>query len=160
MAATNAALALGGMTHCCLSHGLRSFLKRPPDGGRVDALDRLQLDQLVGQQPPGPAGLALRRRGAGQGDQPRLLLAVEFAVLAVLGLLLVHGGVEALGGELGADAGDGHAVDVQRLYDALVGPGVRPCGVSLEQGPGAAGGVGRVGAGVDRPLQRGAILGG
>ena len=72
----------------------------------------------------------------------------------------MQGGVEPLGGELGADAGDGHAVDVQGLRDALVGPAVGASRVGLQEDAGAAGGVGGVGAGVDQPLQRGAFLGG
>jgi hypothetical protein len=87
------------------------------------------------------------------------LLSVELAVLAVLGLLLVQGGVESLPGELGADAPDGVAVDVQRLGDALVGPAVGAIDVCPQQDAGAAPGVGGVGAGVDDPLQRDALFG-
>ena len=76
------------------------------------------------------------------------------------GLLLVQGGVQPLGGELGADAPDGVAVDAQGLGDALVGPAVGAVGVGPQQDGGAPAGVGRVRAGADQPLQRGTLLGG
>src|SRR5262245_34267931 len=124
MAATNAALAWGGMTHCCLSHGLRSFFLAPatPSPGRWP---RPPPTRPTGRPTPSwSIGLPLGGRRAGQGHQPGLLPAVELAVLPVGRPLLVQRRVQAFGGELLPHAGDGHAADAQGGGDALVGPGV------------------------------------
>ena len=68
----------------------------------------LQLDQLVGQQPQRPADSALRRLGAGQGDQAGFGLAIELPLPAGPVLLLAaQGGLQALLDEALADAFDG-----------------------------------------------------
>ena len=134
-------------------------MKRPPDGGGVDGIDRLQLDELVGQQLHGPASLALRRRGAGDGDQAGLLGAVELAVLPAGGRAALDGLVQALLHELLADAGDGGGAGLQRLCDPVVGPGVG-IGVGLEQDAGAGDQRGLALAGGGQALQLLALLGG
>ena len=47
MLATKAALASGGITHCCLRCGLRMFFLRPPDRVVAGALDNVQFDDLL-----------------------------------------------------------------------------------------------------------------
>jgi hypothetical protein len=55
-----------------------------------DAVDDLQLDQPLGQQPQRPADAPLGWRAAGQRDQAGLLLAVELAAVFALGCLGVQ----------------------------------------------------------------------
>jgi len=79
MAATNALLAFGGMTHCWRRWGLRVFFERSPDRAVAGTIDNAEFYDLVLQQPQRPARPSLRRFGTSQGDQLGLFLAVENA---------------------------------------------------------------------------------
>src|SRR5271166_2526999 len=76
MAATKPALASGGITHCRLRWGLRTFFL---ESDRVVAglLDNVQFDDLLLEQAQTPTREPLGRRRAGQGDQFRLRRPVE-----------------------------------------------------------------------------------
>src|SRR5687767_8627409 len=157
MLATNAAFAFGGMTHRCLSHGFRSsfaaparrWTGRPPRPPSARPVFRRAASWPGGPAPRGagsrpgrsvaPPG---RRRACGTGG-------LAPSSLPALRLLLVRGGVQPLGGEPGAGAPGGVAVDAQRLGDAVVGPVVWAVGVGSQQDGGAPAGVGRVSACAD-----------
>lgn len=126
MAATNAALALGGMTHCCLSKGLVSFFERPPGRRRGDRFDDFHLHQPIGQQHHRPAGTALGRLGAGQCDELSLLPAVELTVLTAGRTLAVQCGLQAFRHELVTHPPRRHTCRVKGLGDPLVGPSSGP----------------------------------
>ena len=113
------------MHHCSFCHGLISFFcERPPHRLVGDRRDGLQLDQLVGQQPHRPRLAAVRRRGAGHGDQPRLGPPVEGRLPAGAGLLLAdQGGLQSLLDEPLPDPLDGGDADLGGLGDAGVRPG-------------------------------------
>src|SRR5437763_6370545 len=161
IAATKPALALGGITHCCFSHGLSAFFQRPPDGLVAGGVHHLQLDEPVGQHLQRPAGLPGRGRGAGDGDQPGLLVAVEFAVLPAGRLLPVEGQVQPTVGELLADPGHRPGAAVEGLGDRrVVPPRGAPGNIRLEQDAGVDQGPGRVLAGAGHPLQFPAVAGG
>ena len=135
-------------------------MERPADRGRVDRRDDFEFDQLVRQEshrPPRPPG---GRLGAGDGDEPGLLRAVQLAVLPAGRLLAVERGVQALGGELLADALDGHAGDVEGVGDAVVGPRVGAGRVGLQKDAGAGGHGGGALAGVGEALEGLAVGGG
>jgi hypothetical protein len=68
------------MHHIFTSHGLSSFFERLPHGFRTDALSVLQFDHFRGQQANGPPPSSGGRLATGQGDQVRLLFAIECAV--------------------------------------------------------------------------------
>src|SRR6266545_610604 len=116
-----------------------SFFQRPPHRLVADRVHDRQRDQLVGQELHRPLVAARRRRRAGQSDEPGLGRPIAFALAAgPLLLLATQGVVQALLDEALADALDGSDADLDRLADALVGPG-RPAvgGVGLEQDAGA-----------------------
>jgi hypothetical protein len=79
IAATNAALAAGGMTHCSLRCGLRTFFLRPADRIVAGTLDDAQFHDLFLQETEGPLRVSAWRFGAGERDQPGLFLAIEDA---------------------------------------------------------------------------------
>lgn len=105
-----------------------------------------------------PIGLGLRGRRTRQRDQLRFLLAIELAVLPAGGLLAMQRRIQAFGGELLTHTLDGHARGVQRLGDPLVRPSVGAVGVGLEQDVRPPSHRGGVGAGVNEPLERPALL--
>lgn len=65
------------MTQYLFRCGLRAFFKRPANGVEMSRFDDLQFHHFVGQQTDAPARVPGGRLGTGQGDQPRLSLAVE-----------------------------------------------------------------------------------
>src|ERR1700690_570962 len=77
MAATNALLALGGMTQHCRRWGWRMFFKRPPDRRVAGTIDNVEFHDLFLQQPQGPAWASLGRLGTSQGNQFGFFLTVE-----------------------------------------------------------------------------------
>ena len=80
MVATNAALASGGITHCCLRCGLRMFFfsVRPDCSLSLAQLDNVQFgDNLLLEQTQAPSGKAFRGRREGQRDQFCFRRAVE-----------------------------------------------------------------------------------
>jgi len=113
------------MHHCSFCHGLISFFcERPPHRLVGDGLDHLQFHEPVGQQLHGPAGAAVGRAGAGQGDQAGLGGPVELPRAAGPALRLAdQGGLEALLDEALADPLDGGDADLGGLGDAGVRPG-------------------------------------
>src|SRR6266540_3659506 len=139
-----------------------SFFQRPPHRLVADRVHDRQRDQLVGQELHRPLVAARRRRRAGQSDEPGLGRPIAFALAAgPLLLLATQGVVQALLDEALADALDGSYADLDRLADALVGPG-RPAvgGVGLEQDAGAGELLGGGLAGGDQGGQLRAFLGG
>src|SRR6266540_2572723 len=139
-----------------------SFFQRPPHRLVADRVHDRQRDQLVGQELHRPLVAARRRRRAGQSDEPGLGRPIAFALAAgPLLLLATQGVVQALLDEALADALDGSDADLDRLADALVGPG-RPAvgGVGLEQDAGAGELLGGGLAGGDQGGQLRAFLGG
>src|SRR5580704_10446229 len=88
MLATKAALASGGITHCCLRCGLRKFFQRPPDRVVAGALDNVQFDDLLLEQAQAPTGETLRGRRECQCDQLCFRRAVENAWTGGIGIVL------------------------------------------------------------------------
>src|SRR5580693_4421253 len=87
MLATKAALASGGITHCCLRCGLRMFFLRSPDRVVAGALDNVQFDDLVLEQAQAPTGETLRGRRECQCDQLCFRRAVENAWTGRIGIV-------------------------------------------------------------------------
>ena len=135
-------------------------MKRPADRRRVDRPDDFQLDQAVGQELHRPPRATFGGRRAGDGDQLRLLFAVELAVLPAGRPLAVQRRVQSLSGELLTHATDGHERAAQRLADPRVAPTVRAVGVRLEQDLRATEHRGGVRASADQPRERLTLLAG
>src|SRR5580693_391573 len=87
MLATKAALASGGITHCCLRCGLRMFFLRSPDRVVAGALDNVQFDDLLLEQAQAPTGETLRGRRECQCDQLCFCRAVENAWTGGIGIV-------------------------------------------------------------------------
>jgi len=117
---------------------------------------------LVGEQLHRPFLAALRRRGAGEGDQPGLGPAVELARAAGPVLrLAAQGGVQPLLDEPLPHPGDGGEADVEGLGDALVGPGGATLGlVGFDQDAAMGQFLGRGLASSGQLVQEVALLGG
>ena len=79
--ATNSPLTLG-IHHSFFCHGLSSFFEHLAHRLQGDAIGKLQLHRLVGQQLECPVRVPFRRGAARNGDQVRFLLAVQLALLA------------------------------------------------------------------------------
>jgi len=79
------------MAHCRLSAASACFFERLAHRLVADRLDDAKLGHLVGQQPQAPLRAALQHFGAGQLDEPRLLLAVEFRLVLSVGGLPLNG---------------------------------------------------------------------
>src|SRR5512135_3222902 len=138
------------------------FLERPAHRLIGDRVDDLQLDELVGQKLHRPGGTALRRRRAGQGDEPGLGPAVELprSARAVL-RLAAQGRLQALLDEPLADPLDGSDADVEGLGDPVVVPsGSFGGGIGLEQDAGVGELLGGRFASGDEVVQVPAFLGG
>ena len=123
MAATNGALALGGMRKRSVCQGASSFFFQHLAHGLVaDVLDVAELDHAVGQQTQGPARRAGRRLAARERDQVRFGAPVEHhpATRVVHGPV-AHGSKRPL--ERGALAypRDRGQADAERLGDFGVG---------------------------------------
>ncbi len=86
-----------------------------------DRADDLQLDGLLGQQAQRPARLALRRRTAGQCDQPRLLRTIEGPLVAARARLGQQRGRQALLDKALTHALDSAGAQAQRTRGLLIG---------------------------------------
>src|SRR3954462_8952349 len=155
MAATNAGLALGGMTNCCFRCGLRMVFERPPDRVIADALDDIQLHDFVFQQTQGPSRAPFRRLRTGQGDQFRRPGAIEDARSGGGGrVFALQHGLEAFFHQLPPRPGDGRKAGVQRRSDPAITPGLPGWrGVHLQQDARLRQLLRRVLAAVDQALQ-------
>ena len=124
MVATNAALASGGITHCCLRCGLRMFFfERRPIGVVAGALDNVQFDNLLLEQTQAPSGKALRGRREGQRDQFCFRRAVENSPRG--GVRVVFAGqhrLEPFLDQLAPGPLDSGDAGVQRRGDPAVAP--------------------------------------
>jgi hypothetical protein len=87
-----------------------------------DGLDHRQLDELVGQQPQGPADLARWGLATGQGNQPRFLLAVQLPRVHAPGRPAVQGGRQTRLDELLPDPRDGGLAELHRVSNCRVDP--------------------------------------
>src|SRR5215218_6259606 len=111
------------------------FFERPAHRLVRDRVGVAQLDHAARQQAQRPAPASLRRRRAGQGDEVRLLLAVEPArVDPRAATIRAERGGQALLHEAPPQALHGGHPDPDRFRDPLVGP-ARPTHrrVGLEQ---------------------------
>src|SRR5215204_135560 len=133
---TNPAECFGGMHHIRRRCGRSAlFFERPAHRLVRERVGVAQLDHAARQQAQRPAPASLRRRRAGQGDQVRLLLAVEPArVDPRAAAIRAERGGQALLHEAPPQALHGGHPDPDRSCDPLVGP-ARPTHrrVSLEQ---------------------------
>lgn len=87
-----------------------------------DVRDVSQLDHPVGQQPQAPAVSAFRRLAAGQGDEVRLLVAVQFALPGQQRGWAVERGVEALFHEALAHPVEGGEADLEGVGEGVIAP--------------------------------------
>ena len=78
------------------SQGLSSFFQRLAHRFGADAVHDLAFNQLVRQQSQGPAGPALRRLGAGQGNQVSLPCTIQLPLPPVELLPAPQGCFQAL----------------------------------------------------------------
>jgi hypothetical protein len=111
------------------------FFERPAHRLVRDRVGVAQLDHAARQQAQRPAPASLRRRRAGQGDEVRLLLAVEPARVGTRAAAIrAERGGQALLHEAPPQALHGGHPDPDRFCDPLVGP-ARPTHrrVGLEQ---------------------------
>jgi hypothetical protein len=97
-----------------------------------------QLDELVGQQPHGPAPPTGRRLTAGQGDQVSFLFAVQLTWSPTAQGLTRQNGRESLIDKRLAHTIDRGKTHLERLADLVVGPG-GPLGANIgfQENPGA-----------------------
>ena len=91
-----------------------------------DCVDDAKLHKPVRQQPERPLGMAGGRRAAGDGDKPRLLLAVKFpGAMVAVGSPSGEGCLNRVLDAVALDAVDVASVDVEDLGYALVGAAAR-----------------------------------
>src|ERR1700687_5701449 len=123
MLATKAALASGGITHCCLRCGLRMFFLRPPDRVVAGALDNVQFDDLLLEQAQAPTGETLRGRREGQCDQFCFCYAVENPRPGGIGIVFApQHRLEPLLDQLASGPLDSGNAGVQRRGNPAVAP--------------------------------------
>src|SRR6202521_6060167 len=127
MLATKAALASGGITHCCLRCGLRMFFERPPDRVGAGALDNVQFDDLLLEQAPAPTGETLRGPTEGQRDQFCFCYAVENPRPSGIGIVFApQHRLEPLLDQLAPDPLDVGDAVIECRGNLAVAPRMRP----------------------------------
>ena len=94
------------MHHDRTCQGFNAFFENPAHRRLGDRLDHFQLDGAAGQEFGGPARLALGGIRASQGDDRRLLLAIELGG-GTAAWLIGEGRLQPFAGEPGTVAFDG-----------------------------------------------------
>src|ERR1700687_1677840 len=160
MLATKAALASGGITHCCLRCGLRMFFLRPPDRVVAGALDNVQFDDLLLEQAQAPTGETLRGRREGQCDQFCFCYAVENPRPGGIGIVFApQHRLESLLDELAPGPLDSGNAGVQRRGNPAVAPAFAELRyVRLQQDAGLRQQLGGTLAFADQLVELGAFL--
>lgn len=150
-----------GDTTACFGAACGRFLQNPPHSLGRDRVHHLQFDEAVGQPVQHPARLPVRRGAAGQGDDVRLLLPVQFPWRDPTRGPAVEGGRQPLFDVLLPKAGDGRWADLDCRGDPFIDPARprRPL-VSFAQDAGVAEVAGWGPPCRDQAMEFGAFLGG
>src|SRR5487761_2472 len=137
MAATNALLTFGGMTHCCWRWGLRRFFWNPTDRSVAGTIDDCEFHDFVLQHPQGPARSSLGRRGTSQRDQFGFLLAIKNpSNRRRRALLAAQNSLKTLFHQLLAHPVNHRRAGIQRPNDPAVAPACAAFrDISLQQYP-------------------------